>query len=342
MKQHLHIPATGLVNPETRIIVNPDQGCASVLSEARSDSHIFALDGTACYRLGRRHHLTSGPTLFAISDLHLNHRANREIAEALHPETPGDWLVVAGDVANGMEDIITFLALMRRRFAKVLWTPGNHDLWSRGGDPFRGADRYRHLVDRCREIDVLTPEDPYPAWPDPAGGIIVAPLFVLYDYSLRPAGASKQDAMALAYAARVVCNDETLLSPDPFPSREAWCTDRLRVTRARLDAIPAAARTVLISHWPLHPGPLRRLRSPEFSLWCGTSETADWHVRYRCVAAVHGHLHIPVTDEYDGVRHEEVSLGYPRERVARTRPVQYGLRRILVRPAGLEPATERL
>jgi 3',5'-cyclic AMP phosphodiesterase CpdA len=276
--------------------------------------------------------VASGASLFAISDVHLNYRANRDVAEALVPATPDDWLAVAGDIAHRIEDIIGFLALMRRRFAKVLWTPGNHDLWGTGSDQPQGAHRYAHLVAQCRQIGVLTPEDSYPAWPDPAGAITVAPLFLLYDYSLRPDGATKEDALARAYAARVVCNDELLLLPDPYPSREAWCADRLRYTAARLDALPPTARTVLISHWPLHPGPVRRLRHPEFSLWCGTRETADWHLRYRCAAAVHGHLHIPITEDYDGVRHEEVSLGYPRERAARTRPIAYGLRRILPGP----------
>ncbi len=52
---------------------------------------------------------------------------------------------------------------------------------------------------------------------------------------------------------------------------------------------------------------------PEFALWCGTTETADWHVRYRAMCSVYGHLHIPRTTYYDGVRFEEVSVGYPRE-----------------------------
>ena len=39
-------------------------------------------------------------------------------------------------------------------------------------------------------------------------------------------------------------------------------------------------------------------------------------------AVVYGHLHIPRTTWHDGVRHEEVSLGYPREWQARARPPQ--------------------
>jgi hypothetical protein len=36
---------------------------------------------------------------------------------------------------------------------------------------------------------------------------------------------------------------------------------------------------------------------------------------------VYGHLHIPRTTWYDGVRFEEVSLGYPAEWAKRSAPV---------------------
>ncbi len=54
------------------------------------------------------------------------------------------------------------------------------------------------------------------------------------------------------------------------------------------------------------------LRYPEFAQWCGTERTADWHTRFNAKAVVYGHLHIPRTTWEDGVRFEEVSLGYPR------------------------------
>ncbi len=47
--------------------------------------------------------------------------------------------------------------------------------------------------------------------------------------------------------------------------------------------------------------------------WCGTELTAAWHLERQVVAAVYGHLHIPRTAYHDGVRFEEVSVGYPRE-----------------------------
>jgi hypothetical protein len=54
-------------------------------------------------------------------------------------------------------------------------------------------------------------------------------------------------------------------------------------------------------------------------------------VRFRAAVAVDGHLHIPRTTYHDGVRFEEVSVGYPRE--WQKRPAQPTLRQILPAPA---------
>lgn len=256
------------------------------------------------------------PSLWAVSDLHVGHSDNRPFVDDIRPENPGDWLIVAGDVADRFDQIVDTLRALRNRFETVVWVPGNHELWTLPGDPVsaRGVARYLKLVDALRGIGVVTPEDSYPVWPGPRGPVIVAPLFLLYDYTFRPPGTSSySEALSVAEAAGVLCTDEVLLSPDPYPSRQAWCEARLERTRARLDALPPDARTVLVNHWPLVREPTRRLRYPEFALWCGTERTADWPVRYRAEAVVYGHLHIPVSDRIDGISHHEVSLGYPHE-----------------------------
>lgn len=275
-----------------------------------------------------------GMNLFAVSDLHVRHAENRDIVEGLRPRSDGDWLVVAGDVGETFEDIVWAMGLLRERFAKVVWTPGNHELWTPPKDPLqlRGEERYRYLVDTLRALGVVTPEDPYPVWEGPGGPVVVAPLFVLYDYTFRPDGTyTKEEALHVAHEAGVVATDEYLLHPDPYHSREAWCRARLAYTRSRLDRIDPALPTVLVNHFPLVREPTRILRHPEFALWCGTESTADWHVRYRATTVVYGHLHIPRTIERDGVPHREVSLGYPRE--WRARPfTPAGLCRILPGP----------
>jgi hypothetical protein len=80
-----------------------------------------------------------------------------------------------------------------------------------------------------------------------------------------------------------------------------------------LDALPPASRTVLINHWPLRYDLARAPRVPRFSIWSGTTRTEDWHRRYRARAVISGHLHFRTTLWRDGVRFDEVSLGYPRD-----------------------------
>jgi hypothetical protein len=105
-----------------------------------------------------------------------------------------------------------------------VWTPGNHELWTRRKDPvpLRGAERYLALVELCRSLGILTPED---------------------------------------------------------------------------------------------------------------TRSGDWHLRFNAAAVVYGHLHIPRVTWHDGVRFEEVSMGYPRE--WRRRGARPGLpRQILPVPPG--------
>jgi hypothetical protein len=85
-----------------------------------------------------------------------------------------------------MDDIEWTLTALARRFERVIWTPGNHELWTCAVDPvqLRGDARYRHLVRRCREHGISTPEDDYPVWDGPGGPLVVVALFTLYDYSL--------------------------------------------------------------------------------------------------------------------------------------------------------------
>lgn len=270
-------------------------------------------------------------SLLAISDLHVRHEDNRAFTESLKPRSGDDWLLVAGDVAETTTDILWAMELLSERFSTVVWVPGNHDLWTTPGDPvqLRGQERYLHLVESLRALGVHTPEDPYPIWHGPDGPVVVAPLFVLYDHTFRPEGTrTKEEALAVAYEAGVVCTDQYLLHPDPYPGRDAWCRARLEYTRRRLDALDPEVPTVLVNHYPLVREPTRVLHYPEFAQWCGTEATADWHVRYRARAVVYGHLHIPRTITVDGVPHIEVSLGYPREWGPRPHPPE-GPRQIL-------------
>ncbi|PPK63104.1 3',5'-cyclic AMP phosphodiesterase CpdA [Actinokineospora auranticolor] len=256
-------------------------------------------------------------TLLGISDLHITYAENREITDGLRPGSADDWLLVAGDVAEQVADVEWALGRLAERFAKVVWTPGNHELWTVPADAVqaKGVERYEALVRVCRDLGVLTPEDPYAVWEGEGRPVRVAPLFLGYDYTFRPEGAhTKAKSLEIAHASGVVCTDEYYLHPDPYPTRDDWCRARVAETEQRLvaDADPAVPY-VLVNHYPLVREPTRILRYPEFAQWCGTELTADWHTRFPTAVMVYGHLHIPRVTHHDGVKFQEVSLGYPRE-----------------------------
>ena len=65
--------------------------------------------------------------LLAISDLHLNHEENR-VALTKMAYRPDDWLIVGGDIGERIDRLRLALDALVPRFARVFWTPGNHDL----------------------------------------------------------------------------------------------------------------------------------------------------------------------------------------------------------------------
>ena len=256
--------------------------------------------------------------LLAISDLHLSHPVNRAALLDI-PDHGDDWLIIAGDVGERLDHQELAFQELGRRFAKLIWVPGNHDLWTvpRGGEtPLRGDARYQALVELARAYGAVTPEDPFLEWPraGPDGSrILIVPLFLLYDYSFRPAEIERAKVRRWAREQGAVCSDEVWLHPDPFPSRQAWCWARCQEAERRLATLPKDCRTILVNHWPMRADLIRIPRIPRFTPWCGTVLTDDWHRRFQAVAVVTGHLHTRRTDVVDECRFEEVSLGYPRQ-----------------------------
>jgi 3',5'-cyclic AMP phosphodiesterase CpdA len=253
--------------------------------------------------------------LYAISDLHLANKVNFQALEAL-PPYPNDWLILAGDIGELEEQLRYALIILVSRFNRLIWVPGNHDLWTLPSHSrqIRGEARYQRLVSICREFGVLTPEDPYILWPGEGQEYLLVPMFLLYDYSFRPHHIPVEKAVEWAAESGVVCTDEELLITDPYPSSAAWCDQRCQYTEERLKRESLKKNPIiLINHFPLRQDMAHLRRFPRFSLWCGTQKTENWHIRFPVSIVVYGHMHLRGTHYRDGVRFEEVSLGYPRD-----------------------------
>lgn len=277
--------------------------------------------GAGCHEIGHPH-------LLALSDLHVQFEENADFVRGIRPEHPDDWLLIPGDCGEYIDVVTDVLAELAGRFKRVVWAPGNHELWNHPRDPLqlRGNERYDELVKRCRSLGVVTPEDSYPLWECESGHVQVVPTFLLYDYSFHPPGMTSEEAYARAQAAHHMLTDEFILDPYPYATREEWCRERVALTEGRLRALPPGRPIVIVNHYPLHRHPTSRLFSQHIALWCGSSRTEQWHREFAIDTVVYGHLHIPMSEMIEGVRYEEVSLGYPRE--WRRHPRQPRLRRV--------------
>jgi len=276
--------------------------------------------------------------LWAISDLHVAFRENREFVEQIS-DHGDDWLILAGDICESFGDLESVFRLMSERFAKVFWVPGNHELWTTRPTEPSGVARYEALIALCRRYGVVSPEDPYEVWPGPGGAHLIAPLFVLYDYSFKPADVSLDKALDWACDQGVLCSDEALLHAAPYASKSDWCAARCALSEQRLEQAAQRAPLILINHFPMIRAVADVPAFPPFVIWCGTSRTHDWHRRFRAVVVVSGHLHIPSTRHIDGVRFEEVSMGYPNQWRRRSGGIDAMLRQIL--PAPVDPSGDR-
>jgi len=270
--------------------------------------------------------------LWGISDLHVGF-AERPAASGMILPGPGDWLIVGGDLGENLEHVQYVFDTLGPRFAKLIWVPGNHELWvdPRGpADDPRGEARYWMYVEHCRRSGVLCPEDPYVEWQGQGGPHLLVPMFLLYDYSFRPDHIPVEKAIEWAAEDGIAAGDEVMLDPEPHSSRASWCHARVALTEKRLSEAIDIPK-VLINHFPLRQDIVLLPRVPRFLPWCGTRRTTDWHTRFRAGIVVHGHLHVRRTCHVDGVRFVDVSFGYPRERRG-DRPVDDYVRQILPIP----------
>ncbi|KAF1955078.1 ser/Thr protein phosphatase family protein [Byssothecium circinans] len=258
--------------------------------------------------------------LWAIADLHLSYKANREAWEQLQPK-PNDGLLLVGDVGESAEHLRIAFAQATACFRKdmIFFTVGNHELYtmpSQKENGARGENKYMECIEIAREYGITTPEDDYVLWEGEGGPALIAPIFTLYDYSYRPSHVKLADALDWAREKNIEATDEYLLHPDPHESRIAWCDALLARTEAKLTAALTkhpGVKLIIANHWPLREDLVKLPLVPRFCLWCGTKKTEDWHRQFNAKVVVSGHLHIRRTDWRDGTRFEEVSLGYPRQ-----------------------------
>jgi predicted phosphodiesterase len=116
--------------------------------------------------------------VFALSDVHADYEVNAKwIACLSMADYRQDVLILAGDVSDRIEKLDWCLGALAARFRKLLFVPGNHDLWV-------VRDR-RHMTSLQKFEEVRAVVESSGASMDPyrESGVAIVPLLGWYDYS---------------------------------------------------------------------------------------------------------------------------------------------------------------
>ena len=116
--------------------------------------------------------------IFAISDLHIDYEVNaRWVGNLSSMDYRDDVLILAGDVTDKLQSLEWCLRTLAARFNKVLFVPGNHDLWViRDG-------RDKTSWQKFSEVQLVAESSGASMQPFHTPGLSIIPLLAWYDYS---------------------------------------------------------------------------------------------------------------------------------------------------------------
>ncbi len=116
--------------------------------------------------------------VFAISDVHVDYPVNQAWLRGLSVhEYQNDILILAGDISDAPSLLELCFQECAKRFHRVLFVPGNHDLWVRRF-PCEGGS-----LQKFAEVQALAQEHGLLTTPWHEGELSIVPLLSWYDFS---------------------------------------------------------------------------------------------------------------------------------------------------------------
>jgi len=237
--------------------------------------------------------------IFALSDIHVDYDENaRWIANLSLADYQDDVLILAGDVTDAQRLLEWCLSTLATRFKKVLFVPGNHELW------VIREDQEKNSLQKFDDVCAVVESSGASMQAFREGGVSIIPLLTWYDYSfgdpseeLRsiwmdyracrwPAGFTEKD-IAAYFAAfndkQVSVPGEKVITYSHFLPRIDLMPGFIPSTRRLLYPILGSAQL---------DGQLRKLN-------------ATIHI--------YGHSHVNRQVQIDGVLYINNAFGYPSE-----------------------------
>jgi predicted phosphodiesterase len=237
--------------------------------------------------------------VLALSDLHIDYEENAKwVANLSIAEYQDDVLILAGDVTDTRRLLDWCLNALAKRFHKVLFVPGNHDLW------VVREDREKNSLQKFEDICAVVESSGASMQAFREQGVSIIPVLGWYDYSFGepseelksiwmdyracrwPSGFTEKDVMAYFGA---------------FNNKQVCLTSGKVITYShflpRIDLMPGFIPNAKKLLYPILGSAQMDLQLRRFS--------PDIHV--------YGHSHVNRQVRIDNVSYINNAFGYPSE-----------------------------
>jgi|SRR5579864_964108 len=237
--------------------------------------------------------------VFAISDVHVHYEVNQQwIANLSTMDYRDDLLILAGDICDSLRLLEWCLRALARRFAQVLYVPGNHELWVLH-DPNPGTS-----LDKFQQVCQVAESCGASMRPFHCRDLSIVPLLGWYDYSFGEPTPDLLDAWVDYHACRW---------PAHFSVREIaeyffrFNDDFLQITNQTV--ISFSHFVPRLDVFPNYTSGDKRFLYPVL----GSTKLEAQIRRLKPAIHVYGHSHVNRNLALDGVLYVNNAYGYPQE-----------------------------
>lgn len=241
--------------------------------------------------------------VFAVSDIHVDYPENAKWLEQLsNHDYQNDCLVLAGDISDSMERIGACFAMLKAKFAHVLFIPGNHELWVRSDEPITSIEKCKRVIKIAHSFGVHTNAMTL-------NKIRFVPIWGWYDFSFgKPS----------EYILNAWMDFRRCKWPESLDTAEKITKYFLNknISHARSD-LPTITFSHFLPRIDVMPGFIPAERRKIYPV-LGSSKIDEWVRDAGSVIHIYGHSHVNRDVTIEGVRYVNNAFAYPNEeRIAR-------------------------
>jgi predicted phosphodiesterase len=238
--------------------------------------------------------------VFALSDLHVDYDVNsRWLKDLSTADYRADVLIVAGDVTHQLQRLGECFEILAGRFRRVLFVPGNHDLWVLAE---RAAKTSLQKFDEVVRVATASGAslDAFHA-----DGVSIFPLLGWYDYSF----GEPDEHLRTVWMDYYACAWPAAFEPEDIAGHFDRLNDRWQRSAAATTVITFSHFLPRIDVMPTSIPPSKRFLYPIL----GSYRIERQLRRLGADVHVYGHSHVNRRTEIEGVRYINNAFGYPHE-----------------------------